>query len=129
MAGDGERRMRTRIPKRIALGLAIGAGLGAVMGALAGAIPSAPASIGILVIVFACAIFGGMVGALIGGYASLESPDPGREPSDTERPITDRPGLTREEHPGPTTPSVTDAVDEPDARGASSSAATHLERR
>ena len=92
MSRDGERRMRARIPKRIALGLVIGAGLGAVMGALAGAIPSTPASIGILVIVAACAIFGGMVGALIGGYASLESPDPGREPSDTERPIADQPG-------------------------------------
>lgn len=109
MSRDGEQRMRTRIPKRIALGLAIGAGLGAVMGALAGAIPSSPASIGILVIVGACTIFGGMVGALIGGYASLESPDPGREPSDTERPIADQPGLTREEHPGPTTPG-TDAA-------------------
>jgi len=129
MSGDGEQRMRTRIPKRIALGLVIGAGLGAVMGALAGAIPSTPASIGILVIVVACSIFGGMVGALIGGYASLEPPDPGREPSDTERPITDQPDLTREEHPGPTTPPGTEEVDEPDVRGTPPSPATHVERR
>jgi hypothetical protein len=32
------------------------------------------------------------------GYSSLESPDPGREPSDTARPIADRREAVREEH-------------------------------
>jgi hypothetical protein len=35
---------------------------------------------------------------LVAGYSALESPDPGKEPSDTERPILDRPEATREEH-------------------------------
>ncbi len=78
------------------------------MGAIASAIPSTPASPRSLGDRDRAApSFGGLVGALIGGYASLESPNPGREPSDTERPIVDRPGLVREEHPGPSTPGTT----------------------
>lgn len=107
MSEESERRMRTRIPARIALGFVIGIALGVAMGAIASAIPSTPPALGLWVIVIACATFGGLVGALIGGYASLESPNPGREPSDTERPIVDRPGLVREEHPGPSTPGTT----------------------
>lgn len=47
-------------------------------------------------------IVGPVIGLLIGGllvagYSSLESPDPGREPSDTLRPIADRPSLVRDE--------------------------------
>jgi hypothetical protein len=42
-----------------------------------------------------------MLALLWGGYSSLESPDPGREPSDTERPITDRSELVREESAQP----------------------------
>ena len=43
------------------------------------------------------AIFGVGLAMLISGYSSLESPDPGKEPSDTQRPITDRPEPVREE--------------------------------
>ena len=50
------------------------------------------------------ALFGLVVGLLAGGYGSLESPQPGREPSETERPVADRPQLTSEEHPGPKRP-------------------------
>lgn len=44
------------------------------------------------------AIAGTLLALLWGGYSSLESPDPGREPSDTQRPVADRPEPTREEH-------------------------------
>ena len=44
------------------------------------------------------AIFGVAVGMLVAGYSALELPDPGKEPSDTERPVIDRPEVTREEH-------------------------------
>jgi hypothetical protein len=53
------------------------------------------------------AIAGTMLALLWGGYSSLESPDPGREPSDTERPIADRSELVREESEEPR-----DSIDE-----------------
>ena len=55
-------------------------------------------SAAILASLLASAVFGLGVGMLVAGYSALESPDPGKEPSDTERPILDRPEATREEH-------------------------------
>jgi hypothetical protein len=49
-------------------------------------------------------VFGLGVGMLVAGYSSLESPDPGAEPSDTARPVADRPEVVREEHPDPPAP-------------------------
>jgi hypothetical protein len=61
-------------------------------------------SAAILTSVLAAAVFGLGVGMLVAGYSSLESPDPGSEPSDTARPIADRPEVVREEHPDPPVP-------------------------
>lgn len=90
-------RMRHRLGGRLLLGAAIGALVGALIGLATGLITSAPGRLGFWLSLLACTIFATMVGTLIGGYASLESPEPGQEPSDTERPVADRPGLTREE--------------------------------
>jgi hypothetical protein len=47
--------------------------------------------------VVAGVIFGVVLGAFEGGMATLESPEPGREPSQTARPVRDMPDLTRSE--------------------------------
>jgi hypothetical protein len=54
---------------------------------------------GILISIIAAGVFGLGIGMLIAGYSSLESPDPGAEPSDTARPVADRPEAVREERP------------------------------
>jgi hypothetical protein len=69
-----------------------------VVGALVGLL-FFEGSAAILTSVLAAGVFGLGVGMLIAGYSSLESPDPGAEPSDTARPVADRPEAVREEHP------------------------------
>lgn len=76
------------------VGATVGLALGALIGVFAfdrtGAIWAS---------VLGAGIFGFAVGMLILGYSSLESPDAGSEPSDTARPIADRPEAVREERP------------------------------
>ena len=74
------------------VGLALGAVLGVILFERGGAIWTAA---------LAGALFGFIVGMLVLGYSSLESPDPGEEPSDTSRPIADRPEAIREEQQPP----------------------------
>ena len=70
------------------VGLAFGAVLGVMFFERAGAMWTAALAGG---------LFGFVFGLLILGYSSLESPDPGEEPSDTNHPIADRPEAVREE--------------------------------
>ncbi len=86
--------MSSRLAAGAIGGVAIGLALGGIIGALAFDRTGA-----IWACVLGCGIFGLAVGMLIFGYSSLESPDPGSEPSDTERPIADRPETTRVEQP------------------------------
>jgi ABC-type uncharacterized transport system permease subunit len=90
------RRLRGRLP----LGGLLGAIAGAMVGALVGLL-FFDRSAAILTSILASTVFGLGVGMLVAGYSSLESPDPGAEPSDTARPVTDRPEVVREEHPDP----------------------------
>jgi hypothetical protein len=91
-------RMHGRLGRRLPLGGLLGAMAGVVIGALVGLLffdrPMA-----VLTSIIAAGVFGLSVGMLIAGYSSLESPDPGAEPSDTVRPVADRPGAVREERP------------------------------
>lgn len=98
MEASSQARMRLRLRRRLLLGGFTGAIVGAVIGALIG-ILFFDRSAGLVLSMVAAGVFGFGVGMLIAGYSSLESPDPGVEPSDTVRPIADRPGATREEHP------------------------------
>ena len=95
-----QERMHKRLGSRLLLGGFLGAVAGLVLGALMGLIffdrPGA-----IWTAALGGAVFGLGVGMLMLGYSSLESPDPGAEPSDTKRPIADRPQLTREEDEPP----------------------------
>jgi hypothetical protein len=93
-------RMHMRLGRRLPLGGLLGAIAGALVGALVGLL-FFDRSAAILMSIVGAGVFGLGVGMLIAGYSSLESPDPGDEPSDTARPIADRPEAVREEHPDP----------------------------
>ena len=80
-----ERRLKGRLSAGLLLGVLIGGILGVVVGFLAfdGRGPA----------IVACGL-GGVIagllyGALVGSFAGLESPDPGREPSDTPHPLSE----------------------------------------
>jgi hypothetical protein len=95
---EGNERVRRRLPRNLFLGTVVGAVVGAIGGAIVGAAigGGSGAIIGLVVGAFFVSGFG----ALVGGYGSLESPQPGEEPSQTEHPVTDVPEMTTEEHPG-----------------------------
>jgi ribose/xylose/arabinose/galactoside ABC-type transport system permease subunit len=82
------------------MGVIVGIIAGLAVGAVAGALFAHGVGPRLWATLLGCVIFGGAIGALVGGYGSLESPRPGREPSDTARPIRDRPELTRDEAEG-----------------------------
>lgn len=90
-------RISTRFGRRTIVALVLGPLAGLTIGGLVAAIVLDgwdAAAIGI--------VLGGLVACTLlallwAGYSSLESPDPGREPSDTERPIADRRSMVREE--------------------------------
>jgi hypothetical protein len=91
-------RMHLRLRRRLLIGGSVGAIAGAVIGALLGLL-FFDRSAAVVMSIVAAGVFGLGVGTLIAGYSSLESPDPGAEPSDTARPVADRPEAVREEHP------------------------------
>ena len=95
--------MHKRLGARLPLGGLLGAIAGAIVGAVVGLLVF-DRSVGVLTSILASAVFGLGVGMLVAGYSSLESPDPGAEPSDTARPVADRPEAVREEHPDPPIP-------------------------
>jgi hypothetical protein len=95
---ESQQRMRRRLSSRLLLGLAIGLLVGIVAGVIVGAAVSTPGRPAFWLALVGCSVFATAVAALVAGYSSLESPDPGAEPSDTESPVVDRPELTREEH-------------------------------
>jgi len=101
-----QERMHRRLRRRLPFGGLVGAIAGAVVGGLLGLL-FFDRSVAILMSIVASGVFGLGVGMLIAGYSSLESPDPGAEPSDTARPVADRPKAVREEHPDvPDTPTT-----------------------
>jgi hypothetical protein len=83
--------------RRLGASLLIGPLVGLVIGAIIAAVAFDSWGTGSVMVTLGTAIAGTILALLWGGYSSLESPDPGREPSDTERPIADRSALVREE--------------------------------
>jgi hypothetical protein len=96
-----EGRFRGRWRRGIAVGAFVGLAAGTVAGLLIGVIAFEPGGTGFWMAAVGAAIFGLGVGAFVGGLSRLESPQPGREPSEVDRPIRDEPALTKEEHPSP----------------------------
>jgi hypothetical protein len=76
--------MHRRLGARLPLGGLLGAIVGAIVGTLVGLL-FFDRTAAVLTSILASAVFGLGVGMLVAGYSSLESPDPGAEPSDTAR--------------------------------------------
>jgi hypothetical protein len=93
-------RMHNRLSFRLPIGGLIGGLVGLAFGAILGFIFFQRAG-AIGTAALAGGLFGVILGMLVLGYSSLESPDPGDEPSDTVRPIADRPEAIREEQEHP----------------------------
>ena len=93
-----QERMHQRLRRRLPFGGLVGAVAGVAVGTMLGLL-FFERSVAILMSIVASGVFGLGVGMLIAGYSSLESPDPGAEPSYTARPVADRRKAVREEHP------------------------------
>lgn len=89
---------------RIGLGAAIGGSIGLVLGLIWGLIAYRAGSFAMWAVVIACLFFLGILGAFVGGMSGLESPDPGREPSQVDEPLEEPRDLTGRERESGTTP-------------------------
>ena len=72
--------------------------LGLLLGVIWGAIAYGFGSLAIWLVVVACTLFLGLLGAFIGGLSGLESTDPGREPTQREEPLAEPDHLSGPEH-------------------------------
>jgi hypothetical protein len=90
-------RLRDRFRRRLLIASVVGPVVGLVAGILVGSTAFEVGGLGFWMVLIGCIIFATALSLLIAGYSSLESPDPGAEPSQVERPIADRPGATRPE--------------------------------
>jgi hypothetical protein len=97
--GPRSNRLAARLRTRLAIGLGAGLLAGSLIGAVIGALVFGTGTGGFWAATVAGTIFVTAVTLLLAGYASLESPDPGAEPSQDARPVADRSDLTRVEHP------------------------------
>jgi hypothetical protein len=93
MSARTQQRHARRWAGRIGLGAAVGAGLGLLAGLVWGSIAYHAGSTGMWLVVLACVMFLGILGALVGGMSGLESTDPGREPSQRAEPLADPEGV------------------------------------
>jgi hypothetical protein len=94
----GEQRHTARSARSLSWGAVLGAIGGGAIGLGAGAAFLEGA--GVWAAGLALSIAGALLGAFWGGMSSLESPDPGAEPSETEHPVRDVTTLTHEEGEG-----------------------------
>lgn len=97
---DPSSRMGSRLARRLVIGLIGGSLIGLVVGAALGATFFEPGGLRFVLSTVGAGVAGTLLGGLWAGYSSLESPDPGREPSDTRRPMSDA-ELVREESGSP----------------------------
>ena len=95
---DREAHDVERSGRSIALGAVVGATTGVVLGGGLGFVFLE--GVAVWAVALAAVIAGMILGAFWGGMASLESPDPGAEPSETAHPFRDVPSLTHEEGEG-----------------------------
>jgi hypothetical protein len=96
-----ERRFRLRWRENLAIGVGVGLAIGGGLGVLLGVIAFEPGSRGMWGSIVAGVLFGVVLGAFEAGMASLESPQPGREPAQAERPVRDVSELTETERDVP----------------------------
>lgn len=97
MSDPSTGRIGARLRRRIVTAVIVGPLVGLAVGAAIAAAAFESRERGSVMVLIAAVVAGTLLALLWAGYSSLESPDPGHEPSDTERPIADREGLVREE--------------------------------
>ena len=90
-------QLRDRLKRRLVVASVAGPAIGVVVGIVVGSVAFRVGGLGFVMVLVGCVIFATAVALLVASYSSLESPDPGAEPSQVERPIADRPGATRSE--------------------------------
>jgi len=90
-------QLRDRLKRRLLVAAVAGPVIGVVVGLLVGSVAFQVGGLGFVMVLVGCIIFATAVALLVASYSSLESPDPGLEPSQVQRPIADRPGATRVE--------------------------------
>ena len=93
MSAGTQQRHARRWAGRIGLGAAVGGGLGLLAGLVWSSIAYRAGSAGMWLVVLACVMFLGLLGAIVGGMSGLESTDPGREPSQRAEPLADPEGV------------------------------------
>jgi hypothetical protein len=93
-------RLRSRLGRRLLAAVIIGPLTGLVVGGIIAAVAIGAWDRGAVMVLVGSVVACTMLSLLWAGYSSLESPDPGQEPSDTERPIADRRAIVREESEG-----------------------------
>jgi hypothetical protein len=90
-------RLRSRLGRRLLIAAVLGPAIGLASGGVIATIAIGTWNIATTMVLVGTVVACTLLALLWAGYSSLESPDPGREPSDTQRPIADRPALTRRE--------------------------------
>ena len=95
-------RLHSRLSRRLIAAAVLGPVIGLAAGGLIAAITIGTWNRAAAMVLVGCVIASTLLSLLWAGYSSLESPDPGREPSDTQRPVADRPAFVREESDGST---------------------------
>ena len=98
-----QERFEPRLKGRLFAGFLIGALVGGALGLLVGILFFDGRTGAIVAAALGGVIAGLLYGALVGSYSSLESPDPGREPSETAHPL-DEPAVDEEHDPDRVTP-------------------------
>ncbi len=101
MSDPATRRIGDRLRRRMASALFVAPLVGLAIGAVISTVVFDSWGRGSLMVLLAAVVASMLLGLLWAGYSSLESPDPGREPSDTDRPLADREDLVREESGDP----------------------------
>ena len=100
MITNPDQRRDSRLTGRVWRRLLVGAAIGLLTGAAVGfviALFFGAGPIALWVGIGATAFFGGCIGGIVGTMSSLESPDPGREPSQFDEPVSEPDTLTRPE--------------------------------
>jgi hypothetical protein len=113
----GDARHAGRLWRRLLVGAVIGFVVCALVGLVIGLIAYRPWSLAMWVAFLGAGFFGGVVGAIAGGMSSLESPDPGKEPSQFSKPVSEPGGLTRPEADQHAAPKASPSDDMPPERG------------
>jgi len=86
---DREHRVQRRTGRRIVVGAIVGAVAGAIVGLIAGALIFEPGNVAFWTMGLGGAILGGGIAFVQGGFAGLESVNPGNEPFEHDEPLED----------------------------------------